>query len=208
MKGASCASAVRSANIWREAYVPAPLLETLNSWVDPRVPELTAASPTSVTVDLDLQRGGEGRARPDANPGAGRPAARLWRPREPAERYRQEFRDQVLRFVPGSPYIYRLLSQLTEAQWTKLQGKGLALGKDLQLGLTPEEARRWPLLGKSDSMRFSVAQGHRAMTGGSAREGMFQFFHGNVPHFMWTVPVDVVLSPEAGDGTEGGGGAR
>jgi hypothetical protein len=144
-------------DLWRAAFLPAHVQAEVDSWVEPYLPESAdsqaAAAGIRVPVDpknciwLLQQTTG---------------AQRGWGGRliygDPTDRrngYRSAFRGKLLEMLREIPHLYRLLGNLSDDQWERLQAEGLTYGPDFSPPVTDEDRNRgfWLDRRKGDVLR-------------------------------------------------------
>ncbi len=144
-------------DLWRAAFLPAHVQAELDSWLEPHLPVAsdshTPAPGVRVPVDprsciwLLQQTTG---------------AQRAWGgrliygdPTLPHNAYRSAFRDKLLEMLDQIPHIYRLLGDLSDDQWERLQAEGLTYGPDFSPAVTDEDRNHgfWLDRRKGDVLR-------------------------------------------------------
>jgi len=124
--------------LWRAALLPREVEETLNAWVDVRIPEaieVEAADPP-IQVHLDLREFSQlaGRLTVPQRRWGGRLIYRD--PTDQRNAYRHSFREIAIQRLRADLGWYLLIARLNEDQWRMLQDEGLRWGTDVQLGPT------------------------------------------------------------------------
>jgi hypothetical protein len=132
-------------DVWRAAFLPAQIVQTMDAWAEPSLPPAGVNKPPTVTPDWRAF----GRLIADLSVPQVRWGGLLayGDPTDYREACRQSLRERLLEEVSGQMGQVEslcLIGSLSEAQWQELHAEGLAVGRGLALSTVQEAFRARP----------------------------------------------------------------
>jgi hypothetical protein len=130
-------------DVWRAAFLPEEAVTGLDAALAPHLPpDLAQAAEAKVPIDVRhcgalLDR----LTRAQRTRGG---TLNYADPSEEGERWQQSFRDQFLRVTSPVKHHLRVISELSDEQWERLNQEGLRLGQELRVARKPDEDQ-WDL---------------------------------------------------------------
>jgi hypothetical protein len=120
-------------DIWRGAFLPARVVETLDEWLEPCLAARAEMTGAQQAIDVEV----DWRAFALLTAGLNR-AHRKWGgvilysdPADDQHACRHSFREAMMKELHQQPWIFRFISGLSAAQWERLRGEGLRVGVDM-----------------------------------------------------------------------------
>jgi hypothetical protein len=146
-------------DVWRAAFLPAGVVDTLHDWLAPCLPE-DLAQAKQVAVPLDVRRCGALMKQLNYLQRRWGGTLSYGRPTVEAERWRWSFRHQAMTVMQAGGRLYVWLSVLDDDQWKRLQAEGLRVGVDFTIEPDPEDKFRWESeLASGTALRLEPATG-------------------------------------------------
>ncbi len=152
----------RERDVWRAAFLPQGICETLDEWLAPHLPEAPTDGGTGPAILVPIDDGDYFWLFRQLSP-----AQRKWGgdviysdTADPANGYRYAFREQLLRTMDWLAPILQILAQLSEDQWERIRDVGLVWGVDFSPPIGEQDRRRGFWFGRKegDVLRILPAQ--------------------------------------------------
>jgi len=151
-------------DVWRAAFLPADVVETLDDWLAPHLPE-NLAQASHAAVPLDVRQCGALLKQLSFLQQRWGGALSYGSASDEKEWWREAFRSQCLAAIRESDHFYIWLSGLSNGQWELVQGDGLRVGVDV--GPQPEtgdQSRREPAVLPGSILRVRSATSNEGET--------------------------------------------
>jgi hypothetical protein len=128
--------------LWRGAFLPGDALEVLDHWVAPYLEgdEAEAEDANSISMEVDWRALGRLMERLDLVQRMHGGYLTYGDPADKRNAWRHAYRERVMREAWQSPWLYRFLASLSDAQFEQLKGEGLRVGVDMSV---EDMAKRW-----------------------------------------------------------------